>query len=151
MMIRTKKLNKNKGFTLLELMVVLVILGMLAGLVVPNLMENQTEAQIQSTRINIKSIEGAMKMYKLRNNFYPTTEQGLEALVTQTDIEPIPKRFPDEGFLEDFPVDAWGNEYILISPGDNGPFDIISAGPDGEADTEDDITNFDDKLEQDNY
>ena len=99
MMIRTKKLNKNKGFTLLELMVVLVILGMLAGLVVPNLMENQKEAQEQSTRINIKSIEGAMKMYKLRNNFYPTTEQGLEALVTQTDIEPIPKRFPEEGFF----------------------------------------------------
>lgn len=148
---QVKNLSKNKGFTLLELMVVLVILGMLAGLVVPNLMENQEEAQNQSTRINIKSIEGAMKMYKLRNNTYPTTEQGLEALVTQTDIEPIPRRFPDEGFLEDLPVDAWGNEYILISPGDNGAFDIISMGPDGEEDTEDDITNFDDKLEREEF
>lgn len=144
------KSNKHSGFTLLELMVVLVILGMLAGLVVPNLMENQQEAQIQSTRINIKTIEGAMKMYKLRNNYYPTTEQGLEALVTQTDIEPIPRNFPDEGFLEDLPVDAWNNEYILISPGDNGVFDIISMGPDMQADTEDDITNYDDKLERNN-
>ena len=151
MMKQAKKLNKSKGFTLLELMVVLVILGMLAGMVVPNLMENQSEAQIQSTRINIKSIEGAMKMYKLRNNYYPTTEQGIEALVTQTDIEPIPRRFPEEGFLEDLPVDAWGNEYILISPGDNGAFDIISSGPDGEADTEDDISNFDDKLEREEF
>lgn len=151
MMKQAKSLNKSKGFTLLELMVVLVILGMLAGLVVPNLMENQEEAQKQSTRINIKSIEAAMKMYKLRNNYYPTTEQGLEALVNQTDIEPIPKRFPDDGFLEDLPVDAWGNEYILISPGDNGSFDIISSGPDGEPDTEDDITNFDDQLEREDY
>ena len=147
---QAKNLNKNKGFTLLELMVVLVILGMLAGMVVPNLMENQEEAKIQSTRINIKSIESAMKMYKLRNNYYPTTEQGLEALVSQTDIEPIPRNFPENGFLEELPLDAWDNEYILISPGDNGAFDIISMGPDREADTDDDITNFDDKLEREN-
>jgi len=141
--------QNNKGFTLLELMVVLVILGMLAGMVVPNLMGNQEIAQIETTEMNIGTIETAMKMYKLRNNSYPSTEQGLEALVNQTDIEPIPRTFPDEGFLPNLPLDAWGNEYILISPGDNGAFDIISMGPDKQIDTEDDITNFDDKREED--
>jgi general secretion pathway protein G len=143
-----KSNSKAKGFTLLELMVVLVILGTLAGMVVPNLMGSQDDANKQAAAINIKAIETAMKMYKLKNNVYPSTEQGLEALVYQTDIEPIPRNFPEEGFLTQVPLDPWKNEYILVSPGDNGIYDIISMGPDMQADTEDDITNYDDKDQE---
>lgn len=143
-----KKLIKTQsGFTLLEVMVVIVILGTLAGMVVPSLMQSQEDANIQTAGIEIKTIETAMKMYKLKNNFYPTTEQGLEALVNQTDVEPIPRTFPEEGFLSEMPRDPWNNEYLLISPGEQGTIDIFSMGPDGTADTEDDIGNW--TVEQD--
>ncbi len=130
------------GFTLLEVMVVIVILGTLAGMVVPSLMQSQEDANIQTAAIEIKTIETAMKMYKLKNNFYPSTEQGLEALVNQTDVEPIPRTFPEEGFLSETPRDPWNNEYLLVSPGEMGTIDIFSMGPDGTADTEDDIGNW---------
>lgn len=139
---------KQKGFTLLEVMVVIVILGVIAGLVVPNLMGNVEQANIDAAKIEITTIEKAMKMYKLRNNVYPTTEQGLEALVNQTDIEPIPRSFPDEGFLPDIPKDPWDNEYLLVSPGDNGTFDIYSFGPDLQPETDDDIGNWSTDEEQ---
>ncbi len=137
-----KRTLKQQGFTLLEVMVVIVILGVLAGMVVPNLMGNVEQANKDAAAIEIKSIENAMKMYKLKNNFYPTTEQGLEALVTKTDIEPIPRSFPEEGFLPEVPRDPWDNEYILVSPGDNGIYDIYSMGPDMQPETEDDIGNW---------
>lgn len=137
-----KRTLKQKGFTLLEVMVVIVILGVLAGMVVPNLMGNVEEANKDAARIEIKAIENAMKMYKLKNNFYPTTEQGLEALVRQTDIEPIPRSFPEEGYLPEVPRDPWDNEYLLVSPGDNGAFDIYSMGPDMQPETDDDIGNW---------
>lgn len=137
-----KRTLKQKGFTLLEVMVVIVILGVLAGMVVPNLMGSVEEANIEAAKIEIKAIEGAMKRYKLKNNFYPTTEQGLEALVRQTDIEPIPRSFPQDGYLQEVPRDPWDNEYILVSPGDNGVFDIYSMGPDMQAETDDDIGNW---------
>jgi general secretion pathway protein G len=139
---KNKSKHNQKGFTLLEMMVVIVILGTIAGMVVPNLMEAQNDSNIQAAAIEIKTIETAMKMYKLKNNVYPTTEQGLEALVNQTDIEPIPRSFPQGGFLEEMPKDPWDNEYMLISPGDNGIYDIFSMGPDLAADTEDDIGNW---------
>jgi general secretion pathway protein G len=134
--------RRQGGFTLLEVMVVIVILGTLAGMVVPSLMQSQEDANIQTAAIEIKTIETAMKMYKLKNNYYPTTEQGLEALVNQTDVEPIPRSFPEEGYLSELPVDPWNNEYLLISPGDMGTIDIFSVGPDGTADTDDDIGNW---------
>lgn len=143
-----RPITAQSGFSLLEVMVVIVILGTLAGMVVPSLMENQKDANIRTAGIEIKTIETAMKMYKLKNNFYPTTEQGLEALVHQTDIEPIPRSFPEEGFLSEIPVDPWNNEYLLVSPGDMGTFDIFSMGPDGVADTEDDIGNWNEDDEQ---
>ena len=137
-----KLIRKQKGFTLLEVMVVIVILGTLAGMVVPSLMSSQEDANKQAAAIDIKAIETAMKMYKLKNNVYPSTEQGLEALVSQTDIEPIPRSFPSEGFLPRLPLDPWKNEYLLVSPGDNGTYDIFSMGPDMQAETEDDIGNW---------
>lgn len=81
-------------------------------------------------------------MYKLDNHRYPTTEQGLQALVTKPDIAPIPKNYRDDGYIRRLPEDPWGNDYILVSPGEHGAVDVFSAGPDAEANTADDITNW---------
>ncbi|WNC68413.1 type II secretion system major pseudopilin GspG [Thalassotalea nanhaiensis] len=136
------KHNIVKGFTLLEVMVVIVILGILGAMVVPNLMGNLDTAKIKTTVSDISSIEQQLKLYKMANYNYPTTEQGLEALVEETDIEPLPRRFPEGGYLPRLPMDPWGNEYLLLNPGENSNIDIFSVGPDGEAGTEDDIGNW---------
>ncbi|QTH62875.1 type II secretion system major pseudopilin GspG [Psychrosphaera ytuae] len=132
----------QRGFTLLEVMIVIAILGMIAGLVVPNLMGQTDDAKIQSTAIEIRNLESTLDMYKLKGGMYPTTEQGLEALVTRPEIEPIPRNYPEQGYLKKVPVDKWGNEYQLVSPGEMGVYDLFSMGPDGEAGTEDDIGNW---------
>jgi general secretion pathway protein G len=140
-----KKLNHQRrvsGFTLLEVMVVLVIIGIIAGMVVPNLMGSQDTAREQKAVIDIGTIESALTMYRSQNYDYPTTEQGLEALVTETDIEPLPRRFQEGGYLQRLPKDPWGNDYQLLNPGENGTFDVFSMGPDGEAGTDDDIGNW---------
>jgi general secretion pathway protein G len=139
---KMKKFSKQQGFTMLELMVVIVILGILASMVVPNVMGNKEIAMKQKAVSDITALETALKMYKLHNNFYPSTDQGLEALVTQTDIEPLPRTFPEEGYLPRLPKDPWNNEYLLLNPGEHGSMDIFSAGPDGEAGSEDDIGNW---------
>lgn len=136
------KHNKVKGFTLLEVMVVIVIIGVLGAMVVPNLMSNLDEAKIKTTVSDISSIEQQLKLYKMANYNYPSTEQGLEALVEETDIEPLPRRFPEGGYLPRLPLDPWKNEYVLLNPGENGRIDVFSAGPDGEVGTEDDIGNW---------
>ncbi|KPV96873.1 MULTISPECIES: type II secretion system major pseudopilin GspG [unclassified Pseudoalteromonas] len=138
-------MKKQSGFSLLEIMVVLVIIGMIMAIVAPNIMGQQEEAKIDKARIDISALEDAMNMYKLRNNRYPTTEQGLEALVEETTIEPLPKRFPEGGFIEKLPVDPWESPYQLVSPGEFSKIDIFSMGPDGVAGTEDDIGNWDDE------
>ncbi|ATC97521.1 MAG: type II secretion system major pseudopilin GspG [Pseudoalteromonas spongiae] len=141
-------MKKQSGFSLLEIMVVLVIIGMIMAIVAPNIMGQQEEAKIDKARIDISALEDAMNMYKLRNNRYPTTEQGLEALVEETTIEPLPKRFPEGGFIEKLPVDPWESPYQLVSPGEFSKIDIFSMGPDGVAGTEDDIGNWDDEDER---
>ncbi|MFY8352649.1 type II secretion system major pseudopilin GspG [Pseudoalteromonas sp. SSM20] len=141
-------MKKQSGFSLLEIMVVLVIIGMIMAIVAPNIMGQQEEAKIDKARIDISALEDAMNMYKLRNNRYPTTEQGLEALVEETTIEPLPKRFPEGGFIEKLPVDPWENPYQLVSPGEFSKIDIFSMGPDGVAGTEDDIGNWDEEDER---
>jgi general secretion pathway protein G len=133
---------KNKGFTLLEMMVVIVILGILASMVVPNLMGSQDKANLQKAVSDINALETSLSMYKLDNYNYPSTEQGLEALTNETDIEPLPRRFPEEGYVKRLPQDPWGNDYQLLNPGENGKIDIFTMGPDGEAGTEDDIGNW---------
>lgn len=134
--------QKVKGFTLLELMVVIVILGILASLVVPNLMGNLDKANLQKAVQDINALETSITMYKMDNYNYPTTEQGLEALTSETTVEPLPKKFPENGYVKRLPQDPWGNDYLLLNPGENGKYDIFSAGPDGEAGTEDDIGNW---------
>ncbi len=101
-------MNKQSGFSLLEVMVVLVIIGMIMSIVAPNIMGQQEEAAIDKAHLDIQQLEDAMSLYKLKNKSYPSTEQGLEALVTKTSIEPIPKRFPDGGFISKLPEDPWG-------------------------------------------
>ncbi|GGI99677.1 type II secretion system protein GspG [Shewanella hanedai] len=134
--------NKQQGFTLLEVMVVIVILGILASMVVPNLMGNKDKADIQKAVSDIVALENSLDMYKLDNSIYPTTEQGLEALTQKPTGSPEPRNYRDDGYVKRLPQDPWRNDYLLLSPGENGKLDIFSAGPDGQAGTEDDIGNW---------
>lgn len=136
-------LRRQRGFTLMELMVVIVILGILASLVVPNLMGNKDRADRQKAISDIAALENALDMYKLDNHRYPTTEQGMEALVEAPALSPLAENYNPGGYIRRLPVDPWGNDYILVSPGEHGAIDISSAGPDGEAGTSDDVNNWD--------
>ena len=140
--IQFRKVKRQSGFSLLEVMVVLVIIGIIASMIVPNLMGSQDTAREQKAVIDVGSLETALGMYRSQNYNYPSTEQGLEALVEQSEIEPVPRRFPDGGFLKRLPQDPWGNDYQLLNPGEHGKMDVFSMGPDGEADTDDDIGNW---------
>ncbi|MCL1050305.1 type II secretion system major pseudopilin GspG [Shewanella abyssi] len=134
--------NKQKGFTLLEVMVVIVILGILASMVVPNLMGNKDKADQQKAVSDIIALENALDMYRLDNSIYPSTEQGLEALVQKPNMSPEPRNYREDGYVKRLPQDPWRNDYLLLSPGENGKLDIFSVGPDGQAGTEDDIGNW---------
>lgn len=135
-------MDRQRGFTLLEIMVVIVILGILASLVVPNLMGNKEKADRQKAVSDIVALESALDMYKLDNNQYPTTEQGMAALVKKPTAAPVPRQYPDEGYIRRLPADPWGVQYQLLNPGRHMKLDIFSRGPDGEAETEDDIGNW---------
>ena len=134
-----KTLNRSSGFSLIEVMVVLLIIGIMASMVAPQILGNQEEAQLKKAAVDIQQMESALEMYKLRNNRFPTTEQGLEALVTAPTIDPIPRNYPEGGFIKRLPEDPWGNPYQFMSPGEMGDYDIYSNGPDGEPGTDDDI------------
>jgi general secretion pathway protein G len=121
------------GFTLIEIMVVLVILGLLAAVVVPRIVGRTDEARKTTAKIEVQNIEQALHLFKLDNGFYPSTEQGLEALVTEPTIGQIPKRWRQGGYLPKVPNDPWGNPYIYLSPGRYGDYDLVSYGGDGEA------------------
>lgn len=134
--------RRQSGFTLIEVMLVILILGMMAAFVVPSILGNQEEANLKKAAIDIQNLTSAMQMYKLKNNVFPTTEQGLDALVSAPTIEPLPRNYPDDGFIQRLPNDPWGNNYQLLSPGEMGTYDIFSNGPDSEPGTEDDIGNW---------
>lgn len=127
------KFSNRGGFTLIEIMVVIVILAMLAALVGPKLMGRTDDAKVTDARVQIKNIETALKLYKLDNGSYPSTEQGLGALVTKPTVGVIPKNYKDGGYLESkkMPGDPWGNDYLYVSPGEHGDYDLFSYGPDG--------------------
>jgi len=133
---------RQRGFTLLEIMVVIVILGILASIVVPNLMGNKEKADRQKAVTDIVALENALDMYKLDNSRYPTTEQGLEALVTKPSGDPEPRNYRDGGYIKRLPKDPWGNDYQLMSPGEHGKIDVFSMGLDGEAGNDDDVGNW---------
>ncbi|MGB5985208.1 MAG: type II secretion system major pseudopilin GspG [Desulfobacterales bacterium] len=121
-----------RGFTLIELMIVVVILGILAMVVVPNVMDRPDEARQIKAGSDIKSLETALRLFKLDNGFYPTTEQGLQALVVKPTTGKIPKKW-NKPYLEKgkLPKDPWGNDFIYLSPGLHGDYDIVSYGADG--------------------
>ncbi|MDA0153961.1 type II secretion system major pseudopilin GspG [Vibrio sp. Makdt] len=125
------KMKKQSGFTLLEVMVVVVILGVLASFVVPNLLGNKEKADQQKAITDIVALENALDMYKLDNSVYPTTDQGLDALVSKPS-SPEPRNYRDGGYIKRLPNDPWGNEYQYLSPGDNGTIDIFTLGADGQ-------------------
>ncbi|WP_145932200.1 type II secretion system major pseudopilin GspG [Yersinia bercovieri] len=131
------------GFTLLEIMVVIVILGVLASLTIPSLMGNKDRADQQKAISDVVTLENALDMYKLDNNRYPSTEQGLKALIIKPTIAPIPRSYRVEGYIRRLPSDPWGHAYQLTSPGEHGVVDIFSVGPDGIPQTDDDINNWD--------
>lgn len=133
---------KAKGFSLIEVMVVILIIGLMTAIIAPNILGNTEEAKLKKAAVDIQQLEGALEMYKLRNNVFPSTEQGLEALVKEPTIEPIPRNYPAEGFIKRLPQDPWGNDYQLLSPGELGTVDLFSNGPDGQPGTDDDIGNW---------
>lgn len=124
--------RKQSGFTLIEIMVVVVILGILAALVVPQVMNRPEQAKVTVAQNDIKAVSAALDMYKLDNFAYPSTQQGLEALVEKPTGNPQPKNWNRDGYLKQIPQDPWGNPYQYLSPGTEGrPFDLYSFGADG--------------------
>ncbi len=125
----------EKGFTLLEILIVITILGILASLVAVKMMDRPGEARMTKARLEIQTLENALKLFKLDNAFYPTSEQGLIAIVEKPAVGRIPSKWREGGYLEKgvLPKDPWGNDYLFLSPGVyNREFDIWSYGADGE-------------------
>jgi general secretion pathway protein G len=118
------------GFTLIEIMVVVVILGILAAVVVPRIMDRPDDARIARSKQDIRAIESALNLYKLDNFYYPTTQQGLEALVSPPSGDPPAKNWKPGGYIGQMPKDPWGNPYQFLSPGTKGQVDIFSLGSD---------------------
>ncbi|MCP1726871.1 general secretion pathway protein G [Natronospira proteinivora] len=121
--------SANRGFTLIEIMVVVVILGILAGIVVPRIMDRPDDARMAKARQDIRSIEQALQLYRMDNYVYPTTDQGLEALVSEPSGSPNPPNWRQ--YMDRIPNDPWGREYQYVQPGEHGDFDIYSLGADG--------------------
>lgn len=120
------------GFTLIEIMVVVVILSILAAFVVPQVMDKPDQARLTKAQQDLRAIETALDLYKLDNFRYPNTDQGLEALVEQPTIPPIPNNWKQGGYLKRLPTDPWGNPYRYLSPGRNGEYDIYTLGADNQ-------------------
>ena len=122
--------KNSQGFTLIEIMVVIVILGILAALVVPKIMSRPDEARIVAAKQDINSLIQALKLYRLDNQRYPTTDQGLQALVQKPTINPIPNNWKSGGYVDRLPKDPWGYDYQYLSPGLKGEIDVFSLGAD---------------------
>jgi general secretion pathway protein G len=126
-----KQTARHSGFTLIEIMVVMVILGLLVAIVAPNLMGRSDQARVTVAKTQMKQVSNALDLYKLDNNRYPTTEQGLRALVEKPTGSPEPRNWNPDGYMPSVPKDPWDNPYDYSSPGITGPYDLISYGADG--------------------
>jgi len=122
-----------RGFTLVEIMVVVVIIGILGALVVPKLLSRTGESRVTAAKVDIATLMQALKLYKLDNQRYPTTEQGLTSLVSKPTAGPTANGWKTGGYVEKLPKDPWGNPYQYLSPGVNGEIDVFSYGADGQA------------------
>lgn len=132
-----KILGTRDGFTLIEMIVVLAIIGVLALIIVPNVIGRPDQARVTVAKTDLRTISAALKIYRLDNGDYPTTEQGLAALVSRPTAPPEPANWSSEGYLPSVPVDPWGNPYAYRSPGERGRFDLSSLGKDGQPGGED--------------
>jgi general secretion pathway protein G len=140
--------NSDRGFTLLEIIIVVFILSLLVAIVAPRIIGRTDEARVTGAKIQIRNFETALKLFKLDNGFYPDTQQGLDALIEKPATGRIPQKYKEGGYLEQkkIPLDPWGNPYIYVSPGLQGDFDIISYGNDSKEGGEGkdaDIKNWD--------
>lgn len=138
----TKMMNgkgtAQRGFTLIEIMVVMVILGLLVAIVAPNIMGRGDQAKITIAETQMNNISNALDLYRLDNSHYPSTQQGLEALVNEPSGSPEPRNWNPDGYMKSVPEDPWGNPFEYISPGVDGPYDLISLGADGQQGGDDD-------------
>ena len=128
---RSHPRRPSRGFTLIELMVVLAIVGVLAALVVPNVLNRADDARVTAARTDVAQLMQALKLYRLDNQRYPSTEQGLKALVVKPTVEPLPLNW--KTYIEKLPTDPWGQPYQYLSPGVRGEIDVFSFGADGKA------------------
>lgn len=124
--------RSSSGFTLVEILVVIVILGILAALVVPRIIERPDQARVTAAKADIATILQALKLYRLDNQRYPTADQGLQALVQRPSLPPVPPNWKPNGYLERLPQDPWGNPYQYLNPGLHGEIDVFSFGADGQ-------------------
>lgn len=126
-------MKTQSGFSLIEIMVVLVIIGLLVSIVAPNVLDQADDARVQKVKADFGAIDTSLSLYRLNNFTYPTSEQGLEALVKKPTIDPIPNNWKKGGYLKDLPLDPWGRPYLYLSPAEfsEDDYDIYSLGADG--------------------
>jgi general secretion pathway protein G len=123
---------RSTGFTLIEIMVVIVILGVIAALVVPKILDRPDQARVTAAKSDIATIISALKLYRLDNQRYPSTEQGLNALVAKPEQPPVPPNWKPGGYLDKLPEDPWHHPYQYLNPGLKGEIDVFSYGADGQ-------------------
>lgn len=144
--------GRQSGFSLIEIMVVVIIIGLLASIVAPAVLDRADEARLQKVQADFKAIQTALKLYRIDNYVYPSSEQGLEALVQRPTIAPEPRNWKQSGYLDELPQDPWGSPYQYLSPGETREYDIYTLGADGVSGGQDqnaDISVWDERV-QDN-
>lgn len=127
------KSRMQQGFTLIEILVVVTILAILGALVVPKIMDRPNDARVMAAKQGVAAVMSSLKMYKLDNGRFPTTEQGLKALVEKPTSDPVPANWKTGGYLDKLPKDPWGHDYIYLNPGMKGEIDVLSYGADGQS------------------